>query len=131
MTVSLCLCMNRPYQFYYFVPLVSFWFLMVYLVLALPPHVTASSSDGNPLQYLYLVLKFVGLFSVITILYMSEVRVFFYIFNNNTLISLLLLLLLQVFFEKVFVTRPWKALFVTIDDDIHEWWFRWKLDRYR
>ncbi|RZC39705.1 CAS1 domain-containing protein 1 [Asbolus verrucosus] len=30
----------------------------------------------------------------------------------------------------VFVTRPWKALFVTTDDDIREWWFRWKLDRY-
>ena len=30
----------------------------------------------------------------------------------------------EVFFEKVFVTRPWKALFVTTDDDIHEWWFR-------
>ncbi|XP_067001977.1 N-acetylneuraminate 9-O-acetyltransferase [Anabrus simplex] len=107
MTVTLCLCMNRPYQFYYFVPLVSFWFLMVYIVLALPPQVTAASSESNPLQYLYLVIKFVGLFSVITILYMSE-----------------------VFFEKVFVTRPWKALFVTTDDDIHEWWFRWKLDRY-
>jgi hypothetical protein len=66
--------MNRPYQFYYFVPLVSFWFLMVYLVLALPPQVTAASSESNPLQYLYLVLKFVGLFSVITILYMSEVN---------------------------------------------------------
>ncbi|KAK8724760.1 hypothetical protein OTU49_010911, partial [Cherax quadricarinatus] len=36
----------------------------------------------------------------------------------------------QVFFEKIFVMRPWKALFVTTDDDIHEWWFRWQLDRY-
>ena len=27
LTFVLCLCMNRPYQFYYFVPLVSFWFL--------------------------------------------------------------------------------------------------------
>ncbi|XP_047110561.1 N-acetylneuraminate 9-O-acetyltransferase isoform X1 [Schistocerca piceifrons] len=107
MTVMLCLCMNRPYQFYYFVPLISFWFLMAYLVLALPPQITAASSETNPLHYLYLVLKMVGLFTVITVLYMSE-----------------------VFFEKVFVTRPWKALFVTTDDDIHEWWFRWKLDRY-
>ncbi|CAN8023545.1 unnamed protein product, partial [Ixodes persulcatus] len=54
-----------------------------------------------------IVLKFVGLFSVVTILYMSE-----------------------VFFEKIFVTRPWKALFVTTDDSIKEWWFRWKIDRY-
>jgi len=35
-----------------------------------------------------------------------------------------------VFFEKVFVTRPWKALFVTTDDDIREWWSRWRVDRY-
>ncbi len=41
------------------------------------------------------------------------------------------LFLWQVFFEKVFLTRPWKALFVTTDDDIREWWFRWRLDRYR
>lgn len=38
---------------------------------------------------------------------------------------------MQVFFEKVFVTRPWKALFVTTDDDIENWWFRWKIDRFR
>merc|ERR1719510_1088265 len=36
----------------------------------------------------------------------------------------------QIFFEKVFVMRPWKALFVTQDDDITEWWSRWKIDRY-
>ncbi|XP_059469024.1 N-acetylneuraminate 9-O-acetyltransferase [Neocloeon triangulifer] len=107
LTVVLCLIMNRPYQFYYFVPLISFWFVMLYVVLALPPHITATTTEHNPLHYFYLVIKLVGLFSVITILYMSE-----------------------VFFEKVFVTRPWKALFVTTDDDIHEWWFRWKLDRY-
>jgi len=107
MTVVLCFTMNRPYQFYYFVPLVSFWFVLLYIVLALPPHVTAHSSDGHPYQYFYLVLKFIGLFVVITVLYMSE-----------------------VFFEKVFVTRPWKALFVTTDDDIKQWWIHWKQDRY-
>lgn len=107
MTVTLCLCMNRPYQFYHFVPLMSFWYLMVYIVLALPPHITAQSSENNKVQYFYLVIKFIIYFSVLTILFLSE-----------------------VFFEKVFVTRPWKALFVTTDDDIHEWWSRWKLDRY-
>ncbi|EEZ99845.2 N-acetylneuraminate 9-O-acetyltransferase [Tribolium castaneum] len=106
-TVTLCLCMNRPYQFYYFVPLLSFWYLMTYCFLAFPPHITAQTSENNVMQYFYLLIKFVVFFTVITILFMSE-----------------------VFFEKVFVTRPWKALFVTTDDDIREWWFRWKLDRY-
>lgn len=107
MTVTLCLCMNRPYQFYYFGPLLSFWYLMIYCFLAFPPHITAQNSENNVMQYFYLLIKFICLFSVLTILFMSE-----------------------VFFEKVFVTRPWKALFVTTDDDIHEWWSRWKLDRY-
>lgn len=108
-TVLLCLCMNRPYQFYYYVPLISFWFALVWFVLALPPQVTAQSTaeHGAAQQLLYLVVKVVCLFGVATVLYMSE-----------------------VFFERVFVTRPWKALFVTTDDDIHEWWYRWKLDRY-
>lgn len=106
-TVTICLCMNRPYQFYYFGPLLSFWYLMIYCFLAFPPHITAQSTETNVMLYFYLVIKFVCLFSVITILFMS-----------------------QVFFEKVFVTRPWKALFVTTDDDIHDWWSRWKLDRY-
>lgn len=107
MTVTLCLCMNRPYQFYYFGPLLSFWYLMIYCFFAFPPHITAQTSENNLKQFFYLLIKFVCFFSIVTILFMSE-----------------------VFFEKIFVTRPWKALFVTTDDDIHEWWFRWKLDRY-
>ncbi|EDS39086.1 CAS1 domain containing 1 [Culex quinquefasciatus] len=106
-TVVLCLCMNRPYQFYFFVPLLSFWFCMIYFLLSIPPRITAQSSENNAYQYLYVVLKFVCILSVITILYMSE-----------------------VFFERIFVTRPWKALFVTTDDDVTVWWYRWKLDRY-
>lgn len=33
-------------------------------------------------------------------------------------------------FEKIFVTRPWKFLFVSSDDLIAEWRNRWSLDRY-
>ncbi|EDV95368.1 N-acetylneuraminate 9-O-acetyltransferase [Drosophila grimshawi] len=107
LSVLLCFCMNRPYQFYYFVPLLSFWLCIVYFVLSLPPRITAASVEANPLHYLYLVCKCIGCLGVITVLFMSE-----------------------VFFERIFVTRPWKALFVTTDDDIHEWWYQWKLDRY-
>ena len=70
--------------------------------------ITSSSVEQNPLHYFYLLVKFLVLLSFSTILYSSE-----------------------VFFERIFVTRPWKALFVSKDDDIYEWWFRWKLDRYR
>ena len=37
LTFVLCICMNRPYQFYYFVPLVSFWYLVFYSILTFPP----------------------------------------------------------------------------------------------
>ncbi|KAK0088556.1 hypothetical protein PV326_004800 [Microctonus aethiopoides] len=108
LTVSLCLLMNRPYQFYHFIPLVSFWFLVAYVLAWLPPRVYSGSlAEYGPRALLYLAIKLIGLLSIITILYMSE-----------------------VFFEKVFVTRPWKALFVTTDDDIWEWWSRWRVDRY-
>lgn len=110
LTVVLCLTMNRPYQFYSFIPLVSFWYTMMYVIFALPPHISKSSThttDGKPYQYLYICLKIIGFLTIVTILYISE-----------------------VFFQKIFVTRPWKALFVNTDDDIHQWWLQWKQDRY-
>jgi len=72
----MCLVMNRPYQSYYFVPLVSFSYLVLYIVLALPPRVNAASCASNPVDYFYIVMKFVGLLSAITILYLSEVYKF-------------------------------------------------------
>ncbi|CRL07468.1 CLUMA_CG020436, isoform A [Clunio marinus] len=107
MTIVLCFAMNRPYQFYFFAPLVSFWFGMTYLTFTLPPRITAQTIENNSYQYLYLVIKFICLLSVITILYMSE-----------------------VFFERIFLMRPWRALFVSMDDFVDEWWYRFKLDRY-
>ncbi|CAK1585891.1 unnamed protein product [Parnassius mnemosyne] len=110
LTVVLCLTMNRPYQFYSFIPLVSFWYTLMFVIFALPPHITQSSThtvESKPYQYLYIALKIIGLLTIVTVLYMSE-----------------------VFFQKIFVTRPWKALFVNSDDDIHQWWLRWKQDRY-
>lgn len=107
MSIVLCFAMNRPYQFYFFAPLVSFWFAITYIFFTLPPRITAQTIENNSYQYLYLVIKFVCLLTVITVLYMSE-----------------------VFFERIFLMRPWRALFVTADDFVDEWWYRYKLDRY-
>ncbi|KAJ2943541.1 hypothetical protein O0L34_g16649 [Tuta absoluta] len=110
LTVVLCLAMNRPYQFYSFIPLVSFWYTLFFVIFALPPHITKATShtvESKPYQYLYIAVKIIGLLTIVTVLYMSE-----------------------VFFQKIFVTRPWKALFVNADDDIHQWWLQWKQDRY-
>lgn len=107
MTIVLCFSMNRPYQFYFFAPLVSFWFAITYIFFTLPPRITAQTIENNSYQYLYLVIKFICLLSVITVLYMSE-----------------------VFFERIFLMRPWRALFVSADDFVDEWWYRYKLDRY-
>lgn len=77
LTVSLCLCMNRPYQFYHFVPLVSFWFLVIYFLAWLPPRIYSGSlTEYGPRALLYLALKLLGLVSMITILYMSEVLLY-------------------------------------------------------
>jgi N-acetylneuraminate 9-O-acetyltransferase len=98
MTIVLCFAMNRPYQFYFFAPLVSFWFAITYFMFTLPPRITSQSIENNSYQYAYLVIKFICLMSIITILYMSE-----------------------VFFETIFLMRPWRALFVSTDDFVDEW----------
>ncbi|XP_029649299.1 N-acetylneuraminate 9-O-acetyltransferase-like isoform X1 [Octopus sinensis] len=103
---TLCFVMDRAYQFYYFVPLVSFWYIVVYITMAAWPHVSKLTVESN-FHYLYMVSKFILLAVFITLFYLSE-----------------------VFFEKVFLSRPFKALFVTSDDSIREWRFRWQLDRY-
>lgn len=98
MTIVLCFAMNRPYQFYFFAPLVSFWFAITYFTFALPPRISAQSIENNTRHYVYLVIKFLCLMSIITILFMSE-----------------------VFFETIFLMRPWRALFVSTDDFVDEW----------
>lgn len=50
--------------------------------------------------------------------------------QNFILNVLCVFLFSQVLFEKVFLMRPIKALFVRSDDSLHEWRFRWALDRY-
>lgn len=69
----MCLVMNRNYQLYYFVPLVTFWYVIVYILLALPPKANAKICEVKPLAYLYIISKFIVLIAGITALYYSEV----------------------------------------------------------
>jgi len=47
LVIILCLVMNRPYQFYYFVPLVTFWFVVSYVTMAVWPRITTTSVDSK------------------------------------------------------------------------------------
>ena len=125
-------------------PLKTFFFLL---------QITFSSAENRPVRYLYLLLKLILLGFTLSIISVSEVSNQSNNMNDmskarvvNVLILYIITILkvkrnantpnlfkffFKVFFEKIFVTHPWKALFVSSDDDIGEWWRKWKLDRYR
>ncbi|XP_033102445.1 N-acetylneuraminate 9-O-acetyltransferase-like isoform X3 [Anneissia japonica] len=103
----LCLAMDRPYQFYYFVPLVSFWFVVVYVVMVIPPRATVKTAAEHPTHYLLMTVKLAALFTVCALIGFSE-----------------------VLFQNMFNWWPMVKLFAWPGTSLHEWWFRWQLDRY-
>lgn len=106
LVVVLCVVMDRPYQFYYFVPLVTFWFMVIYGSLALWPQITQKKANANSIWYCGLVLKIAFL-----------------------LLSIYVLSRSQGSFEKIFSLWPVSKLF-ELNGKVYEWWFRWSLDRY-
>ncbi|XP_030300391.1 N-acetylneuraminate 9-O-acetyltransferase isoform X2 [Calypte anna] len=106
LVVVLCIVMDRPYQFYYFVPLVTVWFMIIYATLAIWPQIVQKKANGNCLWHFGLLLKLICLLTCIYILSYS-----------------------QGAFEKVFSFWPLSKCF-ELNGNVYEWWFRWKLDRY-
>ncbi|XP_016317701.1 CAS1 domain-containing protein 1-like [Sinocyclocheilus anshuiensis] len=106
LVVVLCLVMDRPYQFYYFVPLVTFWFAVIYATMALWPQILQKQANGSAFWNLALLLKLLGLLLFIC----------FFAYS-------------QELFEAVFSLWPVSKIF-ELQGSIHEWWFRWKLDRF-
>lgn len=106
LVVVLCIVMDRPYQFYYFVPLVTFWFVIIYGSLAVWPQIIQKQANGNSLWNFGLLLKLGFLLLIICFLTYS-----------------------QGLFEKIFSLWPVSTLF-ELNGSVYEWWFRWKLDRY-
>lgn len=47
LVLVLCVVMDRPYQFYYFVPLVTFWFFIIYGTLAMWPQILQKKANGR------------------------------------------------------------------------------------
>ncbi|XP_036616173.1 N-acetylneuraminate 9-O-acetyltransferase isoform X3 [Trichosurus vulpecula] len=106
LVVVLCIVMDRPYQFYYFVPLVTVWFLVIYVTLALWPQITQKKANGSCFWHLGLLMKLTFLLICICFLAYS-----------------------QGAFEKIFSLWPLSKCF-ELNGNVYEWWFRWKLDRY-
>ncbi|XP_043921904.1 N-acetylneuraminate 9-O-acetyltransferase [Protopterus annectens] len=106
LVMVLCLVMNRPYQFYYFVPLVTFWFCIIYVTLGLWPQVIQKKTNGNCIWHIGLISKL--LFMLLCICFLAYS---------------------QGAFENIFSIWPVSTLF-ELQGGVHEWWFRWKLDRF-
>uniref|UniRef100_A0A3Q2FXB1 CAS1 domain containing 1 n=1 Tax=Cyprinodon variegatus TaxID=28743 RepID=A0A3Q2FXB1_CYPVA len=106
LVMVLCIVMDRPYQFYYFVPLVTFWFVIIYATMAMWPQVLQKRTNSSGIWHLGVLVKLLGLLLFICFLAFS-----------------------QSFFESVLSVWPISKLF-ELNGSIHEWWFRWKLDRF-
>jgi len=78
-----------------------------YILMVVYPRVSAKSAKDHPQHYFYMIIKLALFAGIITTLNMSE-----------------------VLFEKIFIARPWKFLFVNYDDLISGWRLRWSLDCY-
>ncbi|XP_074235547.1 N-acetylneuraminate (7)9-O-acetyltransferase isoform X2 [Saimiri boliviensis] len=106
LVVVLCIVMDRPYQFYYFVPLVTVWFMIIYITLSLWPQIIQKKANGNCFWHFGLLLKLGFLLLFICFLAYS-----------------------QGAFEKIFSLWPLSKCF-ELKGNVYEWWFRWRLDRY-
>nr|XP_057903751.1 N-acetylneuraminate 9-O-acetyltransferase isoform X2 [Doryrhamphus excisus] len=106
LVLVLCVVMDRPYQFYYFVPLVTFWFVIIYGTLAMWPQILQKRANASSMWHLCVLAKLLGLL------------VFICIFAYS-----------QGFFDSIFSAWPISKLF-ELNGSISEWWFRWKLDRF-
>ncbi|CAF1511288.1 unnamed protein product, partial [Adineta steineri] len=142
LTITLCLLMNRHYQSYYYPPLITFYFSLMYFILAcIPPRISASSVKEKPIHFIYLLLKFLLMGILVTVLSMSAYvfeKIFtFHLWNNlfttSTITSSLAAYVQQLdqsdlsyngilvtvlsmsayVFEKIFTFHLWNNLFTT------------------
>jgi hypothetical protein len=132
----LCFTMNRMYQFYAFVPLLTFWFIITYILMMVYPRVSAKTAVGNnshsfSLYFVSTQKKLCRNNININICQDNPYHYFYMIVKLGMLIGLITTLnLSEVLFERIFIARPWKFLFVSGDELITEWRVRWSHDCY-
>nr|CAB3227707.1 CAS1 domain-containing protein 1 [Phallusia mammillata] len=124
LTVMLCIVMDRPYQFYYFVPLCSFWFLVLYIAMALWPRaymlpVKPTSTTPNGVGQLDETCK--NHRSPVALMCFKIFALF---------VGIILVFLSQDIFEALFSWWPAIRLFELPAGSVREWWFRCQLDRF-
>jgi N-acetylneuraminate 9-O-acetyltransferase len=105
--ILLCFTMNRMYQFYSFIPFITFSFIFIYILMIIPPRISSRTVEERSIHYLFMIVKLLIFGGFIAFLNMSE-----------------------VLFENVFIRRPWKFLFISSDDLIYEWKKTWNHDCY-
>lgn len=101
LVVALCWVMGKPYQSYYFVPLCTFWFAVVCAVYA-----TLSVFNANGSTLLAKIAVAAMMITAGSVVY------------QNHLLA-----------EHVF-GLPLLSKVFSLDGSLHEWLFRWNLDRY-
>ncbi|XP_019745288.1 N-acetylneuraminate (7)9-O-acetyltransferase isoform X2 [Hippocampus comes] len=106
LVLVLCVVMDRPYQFYYFVPLVTFWFGVIYGMMVMWPQILQKRANASGMWHLGVLVKLLVLLLFICALAYS-----------------------QDFFHAVFSFWPFSKLF-EVNGSVYEWGFRWKLDRF-
>lgn len=75
LVLVLCVVMDRPYQFYYFVPLVTFWFVVIYATLATWPQILQKQANGNAVVEGSSSILFVARFDSSSVLVCRQLRV--------------------------------------------------------
>ncbi|CAF89001.1 unnamed protein product, partial [Tetraodon nigroviridis] len=91
LVLVLCVVMDRPYQFYYFVPLVTFWFFIIYGTLAMWPQILQKKANSSGMWYMGVLVKLLGLLLFICFFAFSQVG--------------------EGFFESIFSAWPFSKLF--------------------
>ncbi len=72
--IVLCFSMNRMYQFYEFVSMITFWYVCSYVLMVVYPRVSAKSAKDHPQHFFYMIVKLALFVGLITTLHMSEVN---------------------------------------------------------